>query len=101
MTLGEHAGEHHQEEKNKSKFMRKAEEAPFVPLSIAGLLGAVAWKAYQYKNRGNMSTSVYLMHLRVQAQAMVVGGMTIGVSYFLLKDLWKKHHPIEVAPEAK
>ena len=50
------------------------------------MLGAVAWGAHSYRHRGNMSTSVFLMHLRVKAQGMVVGAMTAGVSYMLIKD---------------
>lgn len=32
------------------------------------------------------------MHLRVQAQSMVVGAMTVGVAYTLFRDYWKKNH---------
>ena len=34
-----------------------------------------------------MSTSVYLMHLRVKAQGMVVGALTIGVAYNILQKI--------------
>merc|ERR1719318_2149014 len=37
-----------------------------------------------------MKTSVYLMHLRVKAQSMVVGAMAIGMAYSLLTDYLKK-----------
>jgi hypothetical protein len=53
---------------------------------IAGMLGMVATGAYNYKNRGSMSTSIYLMHLRVRAQGMVVGAITIGIGYSILRD---------------
>ena len=46
----------------------------------------LGYGAYNFKNRGKMSTSVYLMHLRVKAQSMVVGAMALGVTYALLKD---------------
>merc|ERR1711900_69525 len=68
------------------KLKRKAQDAPFVPLGIAGMLGAVGYGAYSFKSRGNMSTSVFLMHLRVKAQGMVVGAMTLGVGWMLLND---------------
>jgi len=68
------------------KLKRKAQDAPFVPLGIAGMLGAVGYGAYSFKSRGNMSTSVFLMHLRVKAQSMVVGAMTLGVGWMLLND---------------
>ena len=50
------------------------------------MLAAVGWGMYSYRNRGNMSTSVFLMHLRVKAQSMVVGAMALGVGYSLCKD---------------
>lgn len=36
---------------------------------------------YQYKNRGEMSTSVYLMRFRVIAQSAVVLTLGLGISY--------------------
>lgn len=56
------------------------------------MISALGYGFYKYKHRGNMSTSVYLMHLRVQAQSMVVGAMTVGVAYTLFRDYWKKNH---------
>ena len=50
------------------------------------MLGALGWGVYTYKKRGNMSTSVFLMHLRVKAQGMIVGALALGVGYSLLKD---------------
>ena len=55
-------------------------------VGIAGMLGASGWGIYSYKKRGNMSTSVFLMHLRVKAQSMVVGAMALGVGYSMCKD---------------
>ena len=37
-----------------------------------------------YKNRGQMSTSVYLMQLRVTAQSAVVIALLGGVTYSLI-----------------
>lgn len=46
--------------------------------------------AYKYKNRGNMSTSVFLMQLRVTAQGTVVAALTAGLAYTLAtKHLFK------------
>lgn len=42
---------------------------------------AVGYGAYAYKNRGKMSTSVYLMQLRVGAQGAAVGILTGGLLY--------------------
>ena len=55
-------------------------------LGIAGTLGVLGFGAYSYKNRGGMSTSVFLMHLRVKAQGMIVGAMAIGVGLSLLNE---------------
>ena len=55
---------------------------------IFGTLVMIAYGVKEYKNRGNMSTSMYIMRYRVIAQSMVVGAMTIGVTYQLVKDWW-------------
>ncbi|XP_071955238.1 HIG1 domain family member 1A, mitochondrial-like [Antedon mediterranea] len=74
-----------------SKFTRKAAEDPFVPVGIAGFVAALAYGAYAYRNRRGMSTSIYLMRLRVMSQACVVGAMTIGVGYKLAVNIFKKN----------
>lgn len=76
------------EEFNESptdKLKRKALADPFVPIGILGFVGAVTWGAYAYKKRGNMSTSIYLMRLRVIAQTCVVGAMALGAGFTMLK----------------
>ncbi|GAB1599134.1 HIG1 domain family member 1A, mitochondrial-like [Argonauta hians] len=82
-------------EENKSKLMRKIRESPFMPIGIAGCLGAVAYGIYNYRKRGDMSTSVYLMHLRVKAQGMVVGALTIGVGINIIQKLMKKTEEVD------
>jgi len=67
------------EEDAQHKFMRKARDEPFIPIGFVGLTGALIYGAYAYKNRGPMSTSRYLMRLRVVAQSMVVGAIMVGV----------------------
>ena len=54
------------------------------------MVSAVGYGIYNYKNRGNMKTSVYLMHLRVKAQSMVVGAIALGIGYSLIQDYLKK-----------
>lgn len=51
-----------------------------------GLMGVCGYGAYAYKKRGKMSTSVFLMQLRVAAQGTVVSALTIGLAYTLVKD---------------
>lgn len=62
----------------------------FVP-GLIGLVAVCGIGAYKYKYRGGMSTSVYLMQLRVAAQGTVVGALSLGLAYsmanrFLLKN---------------
>lgn len=61
-----------------------------VPLGISGTMGMLAYGIWDYKHKGQMSTSVYLMHLRVKAQSMVVGAMAVGITYSLIKDYFKE-----------
>lgn len=58
----------------------------FFFLGIAGLLTACAIGAYKFKRRGEMSTSVFLMQLRVAAQGTVVGCLTLGLAYNMLNE---------------
>jgi len=51
---------------------------------------ACLYGAYKYKHRGNMSTSVFLMQLRVGAQGTVVACLTAGIAYALYKDYFMK-----------
>lgn len=58
---------------------------------MTGFLGVLAYGAYKYKHRGNMSTSMYLMQLRVASQGTVVGCLCIGLIYSMSKEyLFKK-----------
>jgi asparagine N-glycosylation enzyme membrane subunit Stt3 len=51
-----------------------------------GLLGALGYGAYSFKHKGKMSTSVFLMQLRVTAQSAVVVCLTAGIGYSLARD---------------
>ncbi|XP_059468638.1 HIG1 domain family member 1A, mitochondrial-like [Neocloeon triangulifer] len=73
-------------ESQSGRLRRKMEEAPLFPIGILGCLAAVGYGAYSYKNRGKMSTSVFLMQLRVTAQGAVVVCLTAGIGYSLFKD---------------
>jgi len=78
------------------RISKKAKDAPFVPIGIAGMVGAVAYGAFTFRKRGSMSPSVFLMHLRVKAQGMVVGAITLGIGYTLFKDyIWKKDEHVK------
>ncbi|XP_786453.1 HIG1 domain family member 1A, mitochondrial [Strongylocentrotus purpuratus] len=71
------------------KLKRKALADPYVPVGILGFVGALAWGAYSYKSRGNTSTSIFLMRLRVVAQTCVVGAMAVGAGV----TMWKRSSP--------
>ncbi|KAK4872457.1 hypothetical protein RN001_014486 [Aquatica leii] len=62
------------EESQSDRLARKTKEAPFFPIAIGACAIACALGAYGFKRKGKMSTSVYLMQLRVAAQGLAVGG---------------------------
>ncbi|XP_054991259.1 HIG1 domain family member 1A, mitochondrial isoform X2 [Sorex araneus] len=76
-----------------SKLIRKAKEAPFVPIGMAGFAAIVAYGLYKLKNRGNTKMSVHLIHMRVAAQGFVVGAMTLGMGYSMYQEYWVKRKP--------
>lgn len=53
---------------------------------VAGLVVVCVVGAYKYRHRGNMSTSLFLMQLRVTAQSAVVGCMMGGLTYTMWKE---------------
>ncbi|CAO1326128.1 unnamed protein product [Diamesa hyperborea] len=74
------------DEGSVSKLQRKARESPVMPIGLAGLVIACGVGAYKYKHRGNMSTSVFLMQLRVAAQGAVVSCLTLGLAYSMFDE---------------
>ncbi|XP_033069216.1 HIG1 domain family member 1A, mitochondrial-like [Trachypithecus francoisi] len=81
------------EEDQGSKLIRKAKEAPFVPVGIAGFAAIVAYGLYKLKSRGNTKMSLHLIHMRVAAQGFVVGAMTVGMGYSMYREFWAKPKP--------
>ena len=78
------------DESQGEKLMRKTKESPFMVLAIAGCLGAVGYGGWAYKNRGTMSTSVFLMQFRVIAQGTAVGALCAGMVYTLYNNHFNK-----------
>lgn len=76
----------YESESQTERLARKSKETPFFPIAIGVLTCAVAYGAYAFKNRGKMSTSVYLMHLRVGAQGAAVGSLTLGLIYTMINE---------------
>lgn len=62
----------------------------FCHIGFAGLAAAVGYGIYGYKNRGPMSTSRYIMRLRVVAQSCVVGAILVGVGFAAFRDSQEK-----------
>lgn len=59
----------------------------FICAGVAGTVAAIVWGAIAYKNRGPaMTTSRYLMRLRVIAQSCVVGSIMAGIGVTALQD---------------
>lgn len=60
-------------------------------IGLAGFVAVLGIGFYKYKSRGNMSTSMFLMQLRVASQGTVVGALTIGIVYSMLNEyVWNK-----------
>lgn len=55
-------------------------------LGLAGLVAVCGIGAYKYKSRGAMTTSMFMMQLRVAAQGAVVGCLALGITYSMLRD---------------
>ncbi|XP_049887441.1 HIG1 domain family member 1C [Pectinophora gossypiella] len=73
------------DESQAERLARKSKDSPFMILGIIGMIGVCGLGIYKYKTRGKMSTSVYLMQLRVAAQGTVVSALTIGLVYTMAK----------------
>lgn len=53
---------------------------------MAAFVAILGIGAYKFKTRGSISTSMFLMQLRVASQGTVVGILTLGVAYSMLND---------------
>lgn len=54
--------------------------------AIGALAVAVGYGAYKFRSKGKMSTSVFLMQLRVGAQGIAVGALTLGLLYSMYNE---------------
>jgi Hypoxia induced protein conserved region len=59
----------------------------------------IGYGVYDFKNRGSMSASVYVMQYRVKAQSVIVGAITVGVTYAVVKDYLKKRQTSSPDPK--
>ncbi|KAJ8922331.1 hypothetical protein NQ315_004274 [Exocentrus adspersus] len=75
---------YYDQESQSERLARKSKETPIFPIAIGVCSAAVLYGVYAFKNRGKMSTSVYLMHLRVGAQGAAVGSLTLGLIYTMV-----------------
>lgn len=76
----------YEEESQSEKLARKSKETPIFPIAIAGLVTAVGYGVYKFNKRGKMSPSVFLMQLRVGAQGVAVGALTLGLLYTMVNE---------------
>ncbi|KAG5900667.1 hypothetical protein JTB14_005934 [Gonioctena quinquepunctata] len=83
-TMNERPRIYYTEESQGDRLTRKVKETPIFPVAIGTCLGVVGYGVYAFKNRGKMSTSVYLMHLRVGAQGAAVGSLTLGLLHSMI-----------------
>ncbi|XP_066254270.1 HIG1 domain family member 1A, mitochondrial-like [Euwallacea similis] len=88
-----------EEESQSSKLSRKTKETPMFPIAIGTCTVAVAYGAYMFKNKGKMSTSVYLMQLRVGAQGAAVGALTLGLAYTMYKNYIERRESAKQSQE--
>lgn len=51
---------------------------------------ACVYGAYMFKRRGQMSPSVFLMHLRVGAQGLAVGTLTMGLAVTMYQNFMEQ-----------
>lgn len=76
-----------EKETESDRLIRKSKQSPFIPIGIAGTVAACVWGVIAYKNRGPaMTTSRYLMRLRVIAQSCVVGSIMAGIGVTALQE---------------
>ena len=66
---------------------------------MTGFACSVLYGAYRFKYRGDMPVSLYLIHLRVGAQGVAVGSLTIGMVYMLGKRLYNNYYNIPNDPK--
>lgn len=57
-------------------------------IAIGALICGVSYGAYKYRSKGKMSTSIFLMQLRVGAQGLAVGTLMVGLIYTMVKEHW-------------
>ncbi|XP_032732931.1 HIG1 domain family member 1A, mitochondrial-like [Lontra canadensis] len=67
------------DEDQGSKLIRKAREAPFVPIGMVGFATIVVYGLHKLKSGGNTKMSVPLIYVHMAAQGFVVGAMTLGM----------------------
>jgi hypothetical protein len=67
---------------------------------MATTAAVIGYGIFDYKKwaRRGMSLSVYMMQYRVKAQGAVVGVITLGVMYNMLRDLSHGKVKVEAAP---
>lgn len=76
----------YEEETLSTKMAKHAKRNPFLMAGFASFIGACAYGVHQFKKRGNVPISVYILQYRVIAQSSVIGCLTVGMLYHLVND---------------
>ncbi|XP_046851278.1 HIG1 domain family member 2A, mitochondrial-like [Xenia sp. Carnegie-2017] len=69
----------YRQESSKEKLWRKCKENPFVPIGLAGTVGALTYGLISFQ-RGHSRNQQNMMRLRVIAQGFTVISVVVGVA---------------------
>ncbi|KAB0796379.1 hypothetical protein PPYR_08080 [Photinus pyralis] len=76
----------YENESQSERLARKSKETPFFPIAIGVCAATCVYGAYMFKRRGKMSPSIFLMKMRVAAQGLAVGTLTLGLGYTMFNE---------------
>ncbi|EEB13105.1 conserved hypothetical protein [Pediculus humanus corporis] len=71
-------------------FWEKVSQEPAVPIGFCGLTGVVSYFLYNYKNRGDTRTSLYLINMRLIAQGTLLSTLAVALVYSLSQKDYSK-----------
>jgi len=85
----------YEEEGLGTKLVAKAQRNPFLVLGLTGLVATLAVGAYNFKKRSkDFHISMFFVQLRVVAQSVVIGSLTVGMTYSMLQEfVFKEKKP--------
>ncbi|KAL4228745.1 HIG1 domain member 2A [Mactra antiquata] len=81
------------EESAGERTSRLLKENPMVAIGVTGAAFILIRQIRNFKNRGNMRISNYLIHTRLYTQGFIVSAMTLGIGVEVFKFYRKKWFP--------